>query len=177
MKPAFLTAAVTLISIFLSMVAQVADAQPSSEKKNPTLLSTDGTYSNYMVTTDRPVSNLYYLSFLAGPGQITIETTISSRDRQAFFNWSLADTSAQIGNKKSSCQGRLNNRVTRQRVICNFGNNPTPHPVVLVFDNYFQGKPLLINYKIRVSGAWKPLSSQAARTNRRFLKPGYGAST
>ncbi len=177
MKLPFLATAVTLIGILLSLVAQGAIAQPSSERKNPTLLDSDGTYSNYMVTSDRPASNLYYLSFLAGSGKITIDTTISSRNRQAFFNWSLTDSAQTIANKKSSCHGRLNNGVTYKRVICNFASYTTPHPVVLVFDNYFQGMPLLINYKIRVSGDWKPLSSQATRPNRRFLKPGYRAST
>jgi hypothetical protein len=172
MKLPCIATTLTLVGILLSLVAQTAYAQPSSEKNHPTMIATDGTYSNYLVTTDRPVANLYYLSFLAGPGKITIDTIISSRNRQAFFNWSLADTNAQtIGNKKSGCHGRLNNGVTRKQVICNFGASTTPRPVVLVIDNYFQGKPLLINYKIRISGDWKPLSSQATRANRRFLKP------
>ncbi|TYQ25046.1 hypothetical protein [Pseudanabaena sp. UWO310] len=142
----------TCILSLASLFTPVANAaQPSTDPKKPTLL-TSGEYSGSLVSSKTPTK--YYLTFLAGPGKITIDTTISPKDNKgAVFSWVLSKPS-QI--EQSYCSDSLY-FATQHTSNCSFGTDKQ-QSFVLTVSAYANAEPVQINYKLKISGDWKPLN-------------------
>lgn len=128
----------------------------STDPQNPTPLA-NGTITGSLM----PEKNkTYYVTFFAGPGDIFFDVNISPKENNgAVFFWKLYRSAEDAVKDNVWCPDQLYLETEKKGAKCvvTSGDNKT-RQVVLGFGATPNGAPVKINYTIKLSGDWKPIS-------------------
>jgi len=138
------------------LAAGISAQDFSTDAQNPTPLES-GTITGKLM----PEKNKkYYVTFLAGPGDIFFDVNISPKQNNgAVFFWSVYRSVEDAVKDNAGCPDNLYLATEKKGSKCAINSdNGKMRQVVLGFGAYPNGEPVKIAYTIKLSGAWKPLS-------------------
>lgn len=140
-------------------VVNIRAQEFSTNSQNPTALE-NGTITGSLM----PEKNKkYYVTFLAGPGDIFFDVNISPKQNNgAVFFWTIYRSIEDAAKDNAWCPNNLylETEAKNKKCVISSGDNKT-RQVVLAFGAYPNGKAFNINYTIKLSGDWKPITTQA----------------
>jgi hypothetical protein len=151
-----LVLAVFTLAAMQVLVAGISAQDFSTDPQNPTPLA-GGTITGSLM----PEKNKkYYVTFLAGPGDIFFDVNISPKQNNgAVFFWTIYRSLEAAAKDNPWCPDNLYLETEKKGAKCviGSGDNKT-RQVVLGFGATPSGAPVKITYTIKLSGDWKPLS-------------------
>jgi hypothetical protein len=151
-----LVLAVIALAAMQVLVAGISAQNISTDPQNPTPLA-GGTITGELV----PEKNKkYYVTFLAGPGDIFFDVNISPKQNNgAVFFWTVYRSIEDAAKDNPWCPNNLYLETEKKGAKCviGSGDNKT-RQVVLGFGATPNGAPVKMTYAIKLSGQWKPIS-------------------